>query len=96
MYLSASETDLAGVLIKEGPDGKEHVIYYVSETLSGPTLRYEPEENTALALIHKVQKLHHYIFLGTTTIITNINPMKYLLTCPLMNHKYAYWIVILQ
>lgn len=96
LYLSASDSMLARVLVQEGPDEKEHVIYYVKKTLSGPALRYEPEGKTALALIYAIQKLCHYIILRTTTVIADINPIKYLLTHRLMNHKNTCWIVILQ
>jgi hypothetical protein len=51
LYISASVVSVAGVLIQIGDDDREHVIYYVSKNLSGPTLKYKHEEKLALAVV---------------------------------------------
>ena len=50
----------------------------------------------SLAMIIAVQKFHHYIFLCTTTIYVDSNPMYYILTRKVLRGKYSRWIVILQ
>lgn len=57
LYLSAFEVAIVGVLIQEGSNNRDHVIYYISKNLFGPALKYEPSEKTTLALVHFVQKL---------------------------------------
>jgi hypothetical protein len=57
LYISASEYAVSGVLVQEDASRQEHVIYYVSQTLSGPPLRYPHEERLALAVVFSVQKL---------------------------------------
>jgi hypothetical protein len=39
------------VLVQEDDDDIEHVIYYLSKSLSGPELRYSHVEKLALATI---------------------------------------------
>lgn len=55
------------------------IIYYVSKNLNGPPVSYSDEENIALAIVFFVQKLHHYILTHTTKVVTNFNPMDFLL-----------------
>jgi hypothetical protein len=96
LYVSASTVSVVGVLIKLGDENHEHVIYYISKNLSGPPLKYKHEEKLALAIVLAVQKLHHYILLRTTKVVTDSNPMQYLLSRQQINDKFARWIVILQ
>jgi hypothetical protein len=96
LYVSASALSVAGVLVQLGDDNHEHVIYYVSKNLSGPPLKYKHEEKLALAVVPAVQKLRHYILLRTTKVVTDSNPMQYLLSHRQINGKFARWVVILQ
>jgi hypothetical protein len=41
LYISASTSSVAGVLVQISDDDHEHVIYYVSKNLSGPPLKYK-------------------------------------------------------
>ena len=50
----------------------------------------------ALAVICAVQRFRHYILLRTTTVISDCNPMTYILSRQLLGGKYSKWIVILQ
>jgi hypothetical protein len=84
------------VLVQEDPNGDEHVIYYLSKSLSGPELRYSHVEKLALAAVIVVQRFHHYILLHTTTVIADSNPMYHILTRQVLGGKYSKWIVILQ
>ena len=44
LYVSASENAIPGVLVQEDDARHEHVIYYISQKLTGPPLRYSPKE----------------------------------------------------
>jgi hypothetical protein len=96
LYLAASTSTIAMVLVQEDPIGEEHVIYYLSKSLSGPELRYSHVEKLALAAVIIVQRFHHYILLRTTTVIADSNPMYHILTRQVLGGKYSKWIVILQ
>ena len=73
-----------------------NVIYYVSQTLSGPPLRYPYEERLALAVVFSVQRLRHYILLSHTTVVADSNPMVYILNRRLLQGHVAKWVIILQ
>jgi hypothetical protein len=92
LYLLASAVSVARVLVQLGDDIREHVIYHISKSLSGPPLKYNHEEKLTLT----VQKLHHYILLHITKVVADSNPMQYLLSRRQINGKFSRWIVILQ
>jgi hypothetical protein len=49
------------VLVQEYDELHEHVIYYLSQNLIGPELKYSHVENLALAVVHAVQ---HYVIIS--------------------------------
>ena len=53
-------------------------------------------EKLALAIIHAVQRLRHYILLRQNLVIAHINPFQFILTRRNIGGKYNKWIVILQ
>jgi hypothetical protein len=38
LYLATSTSTIVMVLVQEDPNGEEHVIYYLSKSLSGPEI----------------------------------------------------------
>jgi hypothetical protein len=83
------------VLAQEDDSHDEHVIYYLSQSLTTET-KYLHVEKLALEAIQVVQCFRHYIFLRRTTVVSDCNPMQHILTRKLMGGKYSKWIVILQ
>ena len=96
LYISASTYSIAGVLIQEDDNAVEHVIYYVSKNLASPPVSYSHEEKLALAVMFSVQKLRHYILMRSTKVVTDSNPMAFLLSRRILNGKYTRWVIILQ
>eukprot|EP00253_Pinus_taeda_P014165 PITA_14165 len=84
------------VLVQEDDALTEHVIYYLSRSLIGPELRYSPVEKLALAAVHAVQRLRHYILLRKTFVLAAANPFQFVLSRQVIGGKYNRWIVILQ
>jgi len=70
--------------------------YYLSRGLIGPKLHYSPVEKLALATVHAVQRLHHYILLCKTFVLAVVNPFQFVLSRRVIGGKYNRWIVILQ
>jgi hypothetical protein len=95
LYLATSSSTIVNVLVQEDSNGEEHVIYYLSKSLSGPELQYSHVEKLALAVIIAVQRFCHYILLRTTTVIVDSNPMYHVLTRQVLGGKYYKWIAIL-
>ena len=80
LYIAASTTTIAMVLVQENPDGQEHMIYYASKNLMNSETQYSRMEKLVLAMVIAVQKFCHYILLRTTTVLAYQNPMYYILT----------------
>ena len=83
------------VLVQEDEFHSEHVIYYLSQNMHLIEIKYTHVEKFALAAIQDVQRFRHYILLRKTTVISDCNPMMYILTKQLIGSKYSKWIVIL-
>jgi hypothetical protein len=96
LYLAASTSTIAMVLVEEDSNNEEHVIYYLIKSLSGPKINYSHVEKLALAAVIVVQRFCHYILLRTTTVIADSNPMYHVLTRQVIGGKYSKWIFILQ
>lgn len=77
-------------------DGIEHIIYYLSHNLNDMEVKYSYVEKLALAGVQAVQRFRHYILLRKKKIVSDCNPMTYILSRQLMGEKYSKWIVILQ
>ena len=80
LYLAAAESTIGMVLVQEDDALTEHVIYYLSWGLIGPELCYSPVEKLALAAVHAVQWLRHYIFLRKTLVLAAVNPFQFVLS----------------
>jgi hypothetical protein len=96
LYISASAETIGMVIVQEDDELHEHVIYYISQNLVGPELNYSHVEKIALAVVHTVQRLHHYILICTTTVVSDVNQFQYALTRCIIGGKYNKWIFILQ
>jgi len=84
------------VLVQDDDDGTEHVVYYLSRNLLDTETRYAYVEKLSLAAVHAIQSFRQSIFLSTTTVISDCNPMMYILSRQLLGGKYSKWIVILK
>jgi hypothetical protein len=84
------------VLVQEDDSHNEHVIYYLSQSLTPTETKYLHVEKLALTAVQAVQRFRHYILSRKTTIISNCNPMQHILTRQLLGGKYSKWIMILQ
>jgi hypothetical protein len=63
LYVTTSKETIGMVLVQEDDELHEHIIYYLSQNLVGPELKYSHVEKLALVVVHAVQRLRHYIFL---------------------------------
>eukprot|EP00253_Pinus_taeda_P011565 PITA_11565 len=84
------------VLVQDDDDGTEHVIYYLSRNLFDTESRYAYVEKLALIVVCAIQRFRHYILLRTMILISDCNPMAYILSRQLLGGKYSKWIVTLQ
>ena len=96
LYLAAAFSTIAMVLVQDDDDGNEHVFYYLSRNLLDIETRYAHVKKLALATLHDVQRFHHYILLRMITVVSDCNPMTYILSRQLLGGKYSKWIILLQ
>ena len=89
LYIAAPATTIAMVLVQENIHGQEHMIYYASKNLMDSETHYSHVEKLALAMVIVVQNFHHYILLRTTTVLTNRNPIYYIVNCQVLGGKYS-------
>ena len=83
-------------MVQDDDDGDENFIYYISRNLLDTETRYAHVKKLVLAVVQTVQRFRHYILLRTETVISDCNPMTYILTHQFLGGKYSKWIVILQ
>jgi hypothetical protein len=87
LYLDASKYTIGLVLAQEDDNHDEHVIYYLSRSLSPTKIKYQHVEKLALAAVQAVQRFRHYILSRKTTVISHCNPMQHILTRQLLGGK---------
>ena len=58
-------------------------------------VHYYHVEKLALATVHAVQWLRHYILLLQTLVVSHVNPFQFVLTQKMIGGKCNKWIVIL-
>ena len=95
LYLAASDYTIGMVLIQEDDANDEHVIYYLSQSLTPTKIKYLHVEKLALAAVQAIQHFRHYILSHKTIVISHCNPIQHILTHQLLGGKYSKWIVIL-
>lgn len=84
------------ILVQDDDDGNEHVFCYLSRNRLDIETQYAHIEKFALAPFQVVQHFCQNILLRTVTVISDCNPMTYILSHQLFGGKYSKWIVILQ
>ena len=89
LYIAASATTIAMVLVQENIHSQEHVIYYASKNLIDSETRYSHVEKLSLSMVIAVQNFCHYILLHTTTVLVDQNPMYCILTYQVLGGKYS-------
>jgi hypothetical protein len=95
LYLATSDSTIAMVLVQEDDSHDEHMIYYLSQSLTTTETKYLLVEKLALAAVQVVQRFRHYILLRRTIVISDCNPMQHILTRKLLGVKYSKWIDLL-
>ena len=71
-------------------------LYYLIRTLVGPELNCSPIEKMCLPLMFAVQKLRHCKHVHTMYVISKADPIKCILSRPVLYGRLAKWVVILE
>jgi hypothetical protein len=74
LYMVAAESTIGMVLVQEDDSFSKYVIYYLSQGLVRLERNYSHLEKLALAVVHAVQRFHHYVLFRKTTVVAVMNP----------------------
>ncbi|KAG9450285.1 hypothetical protein H6P81_010250 [Aristolochia fimbriata] len=96
LYIAAQEKSVGALLAQCDEDNKERSLYYLSRTLVGAELNYTPIEKTCLDLIFAVQKLRHYLLAHLMKLISSADPLKYIMSRPILSNRLAKWALLLS
>ena len=89
LYIAAQEKSLGALMAQENKEGKERALYYLSRTQNGAEFNYSPTEKMCLAFFFAKDKLKHYMQAYTVCLIAKANPIKYVLSRPVVLGRIA-------
>ena len=95
MYLALEENTLGAMLAQEGPEGVEHVVYYLSKKFLPYEEKYDLVEKTCLIMIWATKKLRHYFQSYKIQVVSKIDLLRYLFQVPALTGKISRWLVLL-
>ena len=95
LYISATTSSLGALLTQSDDIGKEHAIYYISQTLVSYEMNYTSNEKDCFAVVFASQKLRHYMLAHIVHLVAKIDPLKYLLSKAALTGHLAKWMMIL-
>ena len=75
---------LGALMAQENKERKKRALYYLSRTLNEAELNYSPIEKMCLALFFAIDKLEHYMQAYTICLIAKADPIKYVLSRPVV------------
>ena len=93
--IDASDTGIGEVLgLKE--DQQSYATYFVSKNLSPAKLNYTVTEKEFLAVVHAINKFHHYLIGYEVFVHTNHSAIRFLMNKPITNGRVTRWLMLLQ
>jgi RNase H-like domain found in reverse transcriptase/Reverse transcriptase (RNA-dependent DNA polymerase) len=95
LYITALDKFLGALLAQENQDDNQNAMYYLSRMMVGAEHGYSPIEKHYLVLIFAVKKLRHYMLAHKVIMISKVDPLKYLMTRPMLTGRLAKWAIIL-
>ena len=93
--MALEENAMGAMLVQEGPEGIEHVVYYLSKKFLPYEEKYDLVEKTCLIMIWAIRKLRHYFQSYKIQAILKIDPLRYLFQVPALTGKMSQWLVLL-
>ncbi|XP_030453603.2 uncharacterized protein LOC115675132 [Syzygium oleosum] len=97
LYLTIHDESLGAMLAQKRPnDGKERAIYYLSKKFTTSEVNYPEVEKTCIALVWVLHRLRQYTLHHQVLLVTENNPIKYLLEKPALVGKLAKWQILIS
>ena len=96
VYLAATSNAIGALLAQENEEGEEKPVYYVSRQLHDAEKCYPPAERACLALVYASQRLRHYFLAHKLLLMVKSDPIRFLLTKPVLSGRLARWLLQLS
>ena len=96
LYIAAQERSVGALLAQENDDGKENALYYLSRMMTPNEVKYSPIMKLCVALVFVIQKLKHYFQAHMIHLVLRVNPLKYVMSKPVLSDRLARWYLQLQ
>ena len=96
LYVSAIEHAFEVMLVKKEEDGKERAVYFIIRTLKDYETRYTPIEKLCQCIVFATERLRHYMINNVTHVLTQADPLRYLMSKPCLSGRSAKWVMLLQ
>jgi len=87
---------VGALLAQENGEWKENSLYYLSRMMTPNELKYSPIEKLCLALVFSIQKMKHYFQAHVVRLISKANPIKFVMSKPVLNDRLARWYLQFQ
>jgi len=84
------------MLVKKEEDGKERLVYFISRTLKDYKTRYTPIEKLCQCIMFSTKRLRHYMINSIIHVLTQVDPLRYLMSKPCLNGRSTKWVMLLQ
>ncbi|KAL0313481.1 UNVERIFIED_CONTAM: Transposon Tf2-12 polyprotein [Sesamum radiatum] len=85
LYVAAQERSVGILLAQKNDEGMENALYYLSRTMTPNELKYSPIKKLCLALMFAIKKLKHYFQSHSIHLVSKANPLKYVMTKPVLS-----------
>lgn len=95
LYLSATDFTLGVMLAQKNEQAKDQGIYYLSHTLVDYDIRYIYIEKAFLVVVFLDKKIQNYMLNHITYVISQVDPLKYMMSKACHNTHITKWIIFL-
>ena len=96
LYTDFSQQGIAAVLAQPDGEGSEYMVACISRSLNKHERNYASYKGEMLAAVWAVKTLDPYLRAHPFTLVTDHQPLQYLLTNTDLTGQYARWALVLQ
>lgn len=96
IYLATTPVAVGALLAQEDANDQEQPIFYISRQLTDVETRYPVIEQLCLALVYASQRLRRYFLSYKLYLMIKNNPIRYLLTRPVLTGRLSRWLLQLS
>jgi hypothetical protein len=94
-HISIDASDIAiGGVLGQKEDQQSYAIYFIRKNLSLAELNYTVTEKEFLAVVHAINKFHHYITGYEVFVHTGHSTIRFLMNKPITNGRVTTWLLL--